>query len=98
MTRIRSVHEKRKAAGTWPEKVPIEVQGTPIKKILSDTLAKLTALAAKAHEPVQEGTFSHTDRHERDRRAKFGKQDEPEVAMPKTKAKKASAKKVKARP
>jgi len=63
-----------------------------------DTLAKLTALAAKAHEPVQEGTFSRTDRHERDRRAKFGKQDEPEAAKPKPKAKKAAAKKVKARP
>jgi arylsulfatase A-like enzyme len=40
-----------------------------------DVLAKLTALAAKAHEPVQEGTFTRTDRHERDRRAKFGRQD-----------------------
>ncbi len=43
----------------------------------SDVLAKLTALAAKAHEPVREGTFASTDRHERDRRAKFGKQDDP---------------------
>lgn len=42
-------------------------------------LAKLTALAAAAHEPVREGTFTRTDRHERDRRAKFGKQDEPEA-------------------
>jgi len=41
-----------------------------------DILAKLTALAAKAHEPVREGSFSNTDLHERDRRAKFGKQDE----------------------
>ncbi|MCP5520442.1 MAG: sulfatase-like hydrolase/transferase [Verrucomicrobiales bacterium] len=40
--------------------------------------ARLAALAASAHEPVREGTFSRTDRHERDRRAKFGKQDEPE--------------------
>ncbi len=53
------------------------------------TLAKLTALAEKAHEAVREGTFSRTDRHERDRRAKFGKQDEPETpqARPKGKAK-----------
>jgi arylsulfatase A-like enzyme len=63
-----------------------------------DTLAKLTALAAVAHEPVREGTFSRTDRHERDRRAKFGKHDEPEDAEPKAKAKKAAAKKAKARP
>lgn len=40
--------------------------------------ARLAALAAAAHEPVREGTFSRTDRHERDRRAKFGRQDEPE--------------------
>ncbi|MBI5769241.1 MAG: arylsulfatase [Verrucomicrobia bacterium] len=40
-------------------------------------LAKLTALAAAAHEPVREGTFARTDLHERDRRAKFGKQDDP---------------------
>lgn len=40
-------------------------------------VAKLTALAAKAHTPVHEGTFTSTERHERDRRAKFGKQDDP---------------------
>jgi arylsulfatase A-like enzyme len=39
-------------------------------------LAKLTALAAAAHEPAVEGTFLTTQRHERDRRAKFGKQDD----------------------
>jgi hypothetical protein len=38
-----------------------------------------------------EGTFSTTVRHERDRRAKFGKQDE--VDTPKTKATKRKAKK-----
>lgn len=42
-----------------------------------DVLAKLTALAEKAHEPVREGTFTRSDRHERDRRAKFGRQDDP---------------------
>ena len=57
-----------------------------------DVLAKLTALATKAHEPVREGTFSRTDRHERDRRAKFGKQDEPESAEPKQANGKAAAK------
>jgi arylsulfatase A-like enzyme len=40
-------------------------------------VAKLSALAAKAHVDQQEGTFASTDRHERDRRAKFGKQDDP---------------------
>ncbi len=44
-----------------------------------DMLNKLTALAEAAHEPVVEGTFSRTDRHERDRRAKCGKQDDPDV-------------------
>ena len=39
-------------------------------------VAKLSALAEKAHEPVREGTFTSTARHERDRRAKFGKQDD----------------------
>jgi hypothetical protein len=56
-------------------------------------LAKLTELATQAHEPVREGTFASTDRHERDRRAKFGKQDEPEpakAAPKKTKNKKAA--------
>jgi arylsulfatase A-like enzyme len=43
----------------------------------SDVLSRLTALAEQSHEPVREGTFSSTERHERDRRAKFGKQDEP---------------------
>jgi arylsulfatase A-like enzyme len=44
-----------------------------------EVLARLTALAAKASEPVREGSFSRTDRHERDRRAKFGKQDDVEA-------------------
>jgi arylsulfatase A-like enzyme len=54
-----------------------------------EMLAKLTALAEQAHEPVREGTFSSTDQHERDRRAKFGKQDQPEASElnPKAKAK-----------
>jgi arylsulfatase A-like enzyme len=57
-------------------------------------LAKLTELATQAHEPVREGTFVSTDRHERDRRAKFGKQDEPEPAKaaPKTTKNKKAAK------
>ena len=42
-----------------------------------DVLAKLVALAEQAHTPAVEGTFSSTDRHERDRRAKYGKHDDP---------------------
>ncbi len=45
----------------------------------SSILGKLTDLAAKAHQPVREGAFASTDLHERDRRAKFGKQDEPQA-------------------
>jgi hypothetical protein len=41
-------------------------------------------------EPVREGTFASTDRHERDRRAKFGKRDEPAPAQ--TTSKKAKKK------
>jgi arylsulfatase A-like enzyme len=48
-------------------------------------LAKLTVLAEKAYVPAVEGTFTMTDRHERDRRAKFGKQDD--APAPKEKAK-----------
>ena len=40
-------------------------------------LATLTRLAESAHTPVREGTFQTTKRHERDRRAKFGKHDDP---------------------
>jgi arylsulfatase A-like enzyme len=39
-------------------------------------LESLEAMANKAHQPVVEGVFARTDRHERDRRAKLGKQDE----------------------
>lgn len=41
-------------------------------------------MAEKSHEPVREGTFTAKERHERDRRATFGKQDEPDT--PKAKA------------
>jgi len=56
-----------------------------------EILAKLTALAEKAHVPAVEGTFSTTERHERDRRAKFGKQDEAAAPKQKTKAGKAKS-------
>jgi arylsulfatase A-like enzyme len=41
-----------------------------------DVLAKLVISAEQAHEPVREGIFRTTERHERDRRAKFGQEDE----------------------
>jgi len=48
-----------------------------------DVLAKLKALAEEAHQPVREGTFATTDLHERDRRSKYGKQDDPSyIATP----------------
>jgi len=52
-------------------------------------LEQLVSLAGQAHQPVREGTFVSTERHERDRRAKFGKQDQAEAAelKPKGKAK-----------
>jgi arylsulfatase A-like enzyme len=40
-------------------------------------LAKLTAFAGKAHEPVREGVFHDTALHEKDRRAKFGETEPP---------------------
>ena len=40
-----------------------------------DIVAALAALAEKSHTPAVEGTFSRTDRHQRDRRAKTGQQD-----------------------
>jgi arylsulfatase A-like enzyme len=42
-----------------------------------EVLTKLKTLAQSAHQPVKEGSFASTDLHERDRRAKFGKHDEP---------------------
>jgi arylsulfatase A-like enzyme len=53
-----------------------------------EKLAPLVAIAQKAHEPLQEGTYARSDLHERDRRAKFGTQDEPADSQPKAKAKK----------
>ena len=38
-------------------------------------VSQLNAMAIEAHSPAIEGTFSRTDRHERDRRSKLGKQD-----------------------
>ncbi|MFZ5832755.1 MAG: arylsulfatase [Planctomycetota bacterium] len=51
-------------------------ESTDLAKEHPDILARLTELAAAAHQPAVEGTFSTTERHERDRRAKYGKEDD----------------------
>ena len=38
-----------------------------------EILKKMLAMAEQAHEPVREGTFANRDLHEKDRRAKWGK-------------------------
>jgi arylsulfatase A-like enzyme len=53
-----------------------------------DMLAKLLAIAKQAHQPLEEGTYARGDLHERDRRAKFGKHNEPAESQPNGKAKK----------
>jgi arylsulfatase A-like enzyme len=46
-----------------------------VAKDKPDVLKKLQALADAAHQPVKKGTYTSTERHERDRRAKAGKED-----------------------
>jgi arylsulfatase A-like enzyme len=53
-----------------------------------EIISKLSALAANAHTDAVEGTFSRTDRHQRDRRAKMGQQDNPDAPDPLTGKKK----------
>jgi len=52
-----------------------------------DELSKLIAIADKAHQPLEEGPYSTLALHNRDRQAKFGKQDEPAESQTKTKGK-----------
>jgi arylsulfatase A-like enzyme len=79
--------------GTWRAVKPVRATAWELYDLKSDpsesknvadahpeVLATLVELATKAHEPVREGTFASMDLHERDRRAKFGKQDDPEPA------------------
>ncbi|MCS6852304.1 MAG: arylsulfatase [Gemmataceae bacterium] len=48
-----------------------------------EILARLQAAAQHAHEPAREGTFTSTERSERDRRAKYGVHDDPSyIATP----------------
>ena len=52
-----------------------------------EIFARLVGLAASAHQPAVEGTFTRTDRHERDRRAKTGQHDQPAAPAPGNKGK-----------
>jgi arylsulfatase A-like enzyme len=76
--------------GTWRAVKPVRATAWELYDLSTDPgesrdvaaahpqiLAKLTAIAAKEHTPQREGTYTSTERHERDRRAKFGKQDDP---------------------
>ena len=70
-----------KAKGEW-ELYDLSVDPSESKNVADEhreVLDRLTELAAKAHEPALEGTFTTTERHERDRRAKYGKQDETDL-------------------
>jgi arylsulfatase A-like enzyme len=51
-----------------------------------EIVSKLNAMAIEAHLPAIEGTFSRTDRHERDRRAKTGEHDSATAKLPATSA------------
>ncbi|MCC6511853.1 MAG: arylsulfatase, partial [Pirellulaceae bacterium] len=60
-----------------------------------DIVARLVALATTAHTPAVEGTFTRTDRHERDRRAKTGHHDDPSSPRAPTRIAQAAAMPVK---
>jgi len=45
MKRIRALHEKLTADGSWPEDIPIEVAGTDISKRITDLITKKEASA-----------------------------------------------------
>lgn len=74
----RAVQPGAKAAWELYDLASDPAEAKSLAKQKPDRLADLMALAAMAHEPAREGTFSSTARHERDRRAKFGKQDQPQ--------------------
>lgn len=46
----------------------------------SQVLARMTSIAQRAHEPVEEGVFHNREIHEKDRRAKFGGASRPAAA------------------
>jgi arylsulfatase A-like enzyme len=78
----RAVHPKLKAAWELYDLSTDPSESHDLAAQHADLLERLKALAAAAHEPVREGTFASTDRHERDRRAKYGKQDDTSLEAP----------------
>lgn len=46
MTRIKSLHDKLVADGSWPQDVAIEVSGTNVKGVLADFRRDLTSTSA----------------------------------------------------
>jgi arylsulfatase A-like enzyme len=87
----RAVRPKGNAAWELYDLAADPSESKDIAKTNPGMLAQLTALAEKAHEPVREGTFTRTDRHQRDQRAKFGQQDEAAAPEGKAKGRKKSA-------
>ena len=87
--------------GTWRAVKPVRATAWELYDLSRDpgetkdvaaanpaVVEKLSAIAAKEHTPVREGTFTTTARHERDRRAKFNKQDDLSFTPTAGKAKK----------
>jgi arylsulfatase A-like enzyme len=74
----RGVRKKPAAAWELYDLATDPSEANDVARDHAEAVAKLSALAEKAHAPVEEGTFARTDRHERDRRSKFYKQDEAE--------------------
>ncbi|MGI9428785.1 MAG: sulfatase-like hydrolase/transferase, partial [Bythopirellula sp.] len=73
----RAVRPKAKAAWELYDLASDPSEAIDLAESQPAVLKELMAMADSAHEPVRQGTFSSTDRHQRDRRAKFGKQDDP---------------------
>ena len=94
----RAVRTKQNAAWELYDVATDPAESKDLAAAKPDVLAQLTALAEKAHEPIREGTFTRTDRHERDRRAKFGKQDDTTLEASPGGVKKKGAKRAAAMP
>jgi arylsulfatase A-like enzyme len=72
----RAVKPTRKTSWELYDLASDPSETTDLAASQPEILAKLKGLAAQAHEPVREGVFTSRDLHERDRRAKMGRQDE----------------------
>ena len=74
----RAVRTKPKASWELYDLRSDPSEANNVAEAHPDVLGEMIALAKSAHKPVREGTFASTDRHQRDRRAKFGKHDDPD--------------------